>query len=180
MKKLICVGLMAIGLSVGCAKTGTVTEKTPVASLAAYKVAKLEVDVGSSIKNAEQQKTAFHSAIADRLKEKKLFADVVADGGDLFIKVKVTKVDEGSKLGQAMGPAGGGETEVSVSVEMTDKDGKAVGAFDVTGNSKKNGVQTSVGGVNTSAMQDSTGRALGAAADEIAGYLAAKRGAAAP
>jgi hypothetical protein len=177
MKKLVWIGMVAAALAVGCVKTGSVVERTPVSSLSAYKVAKLEVDVASEIKNAEQTKSEFHSAIAERLKGKKVFNDVVADGGDVFIKVKVTRVTEANKGLQALGPANSGSAEVYVTVEMTDKDGKAVGAFDVTGNSKKN-VQTKVGGVNTAAMEDSTNKALGAAADEIAGYLAQKTGAA--
>jgi hypothetical protein len=51
---------------------------------------------------------------------------------------------------------------------------KAIGAFDVTGNSKKN-VQTSVGGVNTAAMEDSANKAFEAAAEEIALFLEKKR-----
>jgi hypothetical protein len=87
----------------------------------------------------------------------------------MTLRVKVTKVDSGNKGLQAM--SAGGDSDVSASVELFDtKQNKVVGAFDVTGNSKKN-VNTSVGGVNTKAMEDTTNAALGAAGDEIVAYL---------
>lgn len=160
--------------AVACVKSGTVAEKQPVASLAAYKTAQLSVEVPGDMKNGEQQKVAFSSAISKRLKEKNIFTEVKPDGGDVAIKVKVTKVDAGSDAMKALGPANSGAAEVAVTVELADASAKSLGAFDVTGNSKKN-VQTSVGGVNTAAMEDATAKALDAAADEIAEFLAKKR-----
>src|SRR5262249_29165440 len=101
------------------------------------------------------------------------FSDVVADGGDVVLKVKVTNVDGGNTAVVALA-GNAGSAEISASVELFDKASKPIGAFDVKGNSKKN-VQTTVGGVNTAAMDDSTKKAFEAAADEIATYLETKR-----
>jgi len=172
MKRFIALTalVLAVGASVGCAKTGSVQEKTPMsADLASYKSASIEVDLPGDVKNADTTKTQFQSQLGDKLREKKIFAEVAAGGGDMTLRVKVTKVEGGNKGLQAM--TAGGDSEVSASVELFDtKQNKVVGAFDVTGNSKKN-VNTSVGGVNTKAMEDTTGAALGAAADEIVAYL---------
>lgn len=173
IKKTLCAAFLAVA-AVACVKTGTVAEKQPVASLASYKTAQLAIEVPADMKNGEQQKTAFSSAISRRLKEKNVFTEVKTDGGDVVLKVKITKVDTGSDTMRALGPANSGSAEVFVSVELADGAAKSLGAFDVTGNSKKN-VQTSVAGINTSAMEDATGKALDAAADEIAEFLAKKR-----
>jgi hypothetical protein len=155
-----------------------VQEKVPLTQdIGAYKSAAVEVEVPSGMKNGDTQKTAFATMLGDRLKDKKLF-EVMPNGADLTLRVKVTSVEAGNKLAQAMGPSAGGDAEVAASVELFDtKQNKSVGAFDVTGNSKKN-VQTTVGGVNTAAMEDTTNRALGAVADEIVAYLEKHRGAA--
>lgn len=174
MRVLRWLGAMVVGacLVVGCAKTGSVQEKAPLTQdLAAYRSAAVSVELPPSVKNAEQHKVAMASGLTDRLREKKIFAEVVTENADLAIKIVVTSVDEGSALARGIGPAAGGDAQVAASVDLFDtKQGKSVGAFDVTGNSKKN-VQSSVGGVNTAAVEDSTGRALGAAADEIVAYL---------
>ena len=166
--------VLAAGSGVACVKTGSTMEKAPfTADLATYKSASVEVDMPSDVKNADTSKTQFQSQIGDKLKEKKIFAEVAPGGGDMTLRVKVTKVDGGNKGLQAM--TAGGDSEVSASVELFDtKQNKVVGAFDVTGNSKTN-TQTSVGGVNTKAMEDTTGAAFGAAADEIVAYLEKKR-----
>jgi hypothetical protein len=173
MKKILIAALLAVS-AIACVKTGSVAEKQPVASLASYKTASLSIEVPGDMKNGEQQKTAFSSAIARRLKEKNIFTEVRPDGGELAIKVKVTKVDTGSDAMRALGSANAGSAEVFVSVELADTAAKSLGAFDVTGNSKKN-VQTSVGGVNMAVVEDATGKALDAAADEIAEFLSKKR-----
>jgi hypothetical protein len=171
------VGMGALGL--GCAKTGSVQERAPLTQdIATYRSAAVEVDIPTSVKNAETQKTAFATMIGDKLREKKIFAEIVPTSGELTLRVKVTAVEQGNKMAQAMGPGAGGDSEVAATIDLFDaKQNKSVGAFDVTGNSKKN-TQTSVGGVNTAAMEDTTGRALGAAADEIVAYLEKHRGAA--
>ena len=168
--------VLAAGSGVACVKTGSTMEKAPfTADLATYKSASVEVDMPSDVKNADTSKTQFQSQIGDKLKEKKIFAEVAPGGGDMTLRVKVTKVDGGSKGMQALGPANEGAAQISASVELFDtKQNKVVGAFDVTGNSKTN-TQTSVGGVNTKAMEDTTGAAFGAAADEIVAYLEKKR-----
>lgn len=169
------IGAIVIALAAAaCVKTGTVAEKQPVGSLAAYKTAQLSVEVPGDMKNGEQQKVAFSSAISKRLKEKNIFTEVKPDGGDVAIKVKVTKVDGGNEALRGLGGANSGSAEVMVSIELADASAKSLGAFDVTGNSKKN-AQMSVGGVNTSAMEDATSKALDAAADEIAEFLSKKR-----
>ncbi len=156
-----------------CVKSGSVAEKQPVASLAAYKSASVAVDVPSSMTNPEKYKSAFANALTLKLREKKIFTDVTTEGGEVAIKVKVTKLDQGNSGLTAVG-GNAGAAEIAASVELFDKENKAIGAFDVTGNSKKN-MQTSVGGVNTAAMEDGATKAFEAAADEIVGYLEKKR-----
>lgn len=173
LKKTSYAALVAVAAA-ACVKTGTVAEKQPVASLAAYKTAQLFIEVPADMKNGEQQKTAFSSAISRRLKEKNIFNEVKPDGGDVVLKVKITKVDGGSDEMRAIGLGNSGAAEVFVSVELADAQAKSLGAFDVTGNSKKQ-VQTTVAGVHTASMEDATGKALDAAADEIAEFLAKKR-----
>jgi hypothetical protein len=172
MKRWIALLTLVLAGAVGCAKTGSVQERTPLtADLATYKSASIEVDIPQEVKNADTAKTHFQSQIGDKLREKKIFAEVAPGGGDMTLRVKVTKVDGGNKGLQALGPSNSGDAEVSMSIELFDsKQNKVVGAFDVTGNSKKN-MQTSVGGVNTKAMEDTTDAAFGAAADEIVAYL---------
>lgn len=173
---LVLAGGAGLG-GVACVKTGSAQEKTPfTADLATYKSASIEVEVPSDVKNADTTKTQFQSQLGDKLKEKKIFAEVAPGGGDMTLRVKVTKVDGGNKGLQGLGPANSGSSEIAASVELFDtKQNKVVGSFEVTGNSKSNS-QTSVGGVNTKAMEDTTGAAFGAAADEIVAFLEKKRG----
>jgi hypothetical protein len=157
---------------VGCAKTGDVQEKTPVADLAAYSTAAVAVEVPSSVKDSQKHQSTLTNALAERLKQKR-FDVVGADAAALLVKVKVTDVDEGSQL--ARGLSAGGESNVKVTVELVDvKSSKSVGSFDATGNSKKDS-QMKINGLNTDAVADTTGRALEAAADQIADFLEAHR-----
>jgi len=165
--------LLATGAGAGCAKTGSVQEKTPLtADLASYKSASVEIDIPSDVKNADTTKTQFVSDLGAKLKEKKIFADVPPGGGEMTLRVKVTKVDAGNKGLQAMGPPNmAGDAEISASVELFDtKQNKVVGAFDVTGNSKSN-TSASINGASTKSIEDTTGAAFGAAANEIVAYL---------
>lgn len=179
MKRWIATISVVLAFGAGCAKTGSVTEKQPLTQdLSSYRSASIEVDMPSSVKNAETEKTSFVSTIGEKLRERKIFAEVLPGGADMTLRVKVTSLDSGDKGLQALGPSAGGDSQVQASVELFDtKQNKAIGAFDVAGNSKKN-TQMSVGGVNTAAMEDTTARALAAAADEIAAYLEKHRGAA--
>lgn len=155
-------------LSFACAKPGTVVEKTPVADLGAYQSASISVDVDPSVDNPDVQKSQLSGFVEKDLKEKSLFANVVPDGGDLAIKIKIAKLDKPSLLAP--------ETDMSGSVELFDsKAGKAVGAFDVTGSSKRN-TSTSINGVNTNTGEDARKRALQAAAEQIADLIASHKG----
>jgi hypothetical protein len=174
MKLRAFVLVIAITASLGCVKSGSVVEKQPVASLAAYKSATISVEAPADMKNVEQHKSGFVSALTARLKDKKIFMEVPPEGGDVSIKVTITKMDAGSTAMQALGNANNGAAEVTATVELFEKGSKSVGAFEVTGNSKKNS-QVSINGVNTAAMEDSTRKAIDAAADEIALYLEKKR-----
>lgn len=174
LRNVMGIAALVMAASLGCVKTGSVVEKQPVAGLSAYKSASITVEAPTDLKNAEQHKTGFVSALSAKLKEKRIFADVTPEGGDVSIKVSITKMDEGNTAMRAIGNANAGASEVSASVQLFEKGSKPIGAFDVTGNSKSN-TQTSVGGVNTAAMEDSTKKAIDAAAEEIALYLERKR-----
>src|SRR5690348_16187936 len=95
IRKTVAIA-MVVASALGCVKTGTVAEKQPVASLSAYKSASVTVEVPSDLKNAEQHKTGFVNSLSAKLKEKKVFMDVAPEGGDVSIKVTITKVDEGN------------------------------------------------------------------------------------
>ncbi len=167
LSSLVLVALLSVG-SAGCAKTGSVTEKTPVADLGAYGSAAVAVDVPPTVKNAAQHQSTLTNALVERLRSKR-FDVVASDGAALLVKVKVVDLDEGSQL--ARGLNAGGESKVALSVELVDaKQSKPVGSFDVTGNSSKN-THTSINGLDTGAIEDTTSRALEAAADQIAEFL---------
>jgi hypothetical protein len=165
--------LVAIALA-GCAKPGTVTEKTPVtADLGSYKTATIAVTVASGIDKPDVHKSQCALAIEKQLKDRKLFTDVVAEGGDLVIKVSVDKVDGG---GQILGAATS-ETEVKASVELVDsKQSKTIGAFDATGSSRRN-TSTSINGVNTSDFGAKSALAHEALGEQVTGFIESHRGA---
>jgi hypothetical protein len=157
----------------GCAKTGTVVEKTPVTQdLSAYHSASIAVEVDASIENPDVQKSQLSTFLEKNLRDKKLFSDVVADGGDLAIKIKITKLDKPTTIAGVPG----GSSDMSGSVELFDsKASKAIGAFDVTGTSSRS-TSTSIGGVNTNTGEDPRKRALQAAADQIAEFIESHSG----
>jgi len=165
---------LIFSLLLGCANTGTVVEKTPVTQdLSAYHTATIAVDVDPSVDNPDVQKSQMSTFVEKNLRDKKLFADVVADGGEIVLKIKITKLDKPMTLAGVPG----GQSDMEGSVELFDsKANKAVGAFDVTGSSKRN-TSTSIGGVNTNTGEDPRKRALQAAADQIASFIESHRGA---
>jgi hypothetical protein len=174
MRVTVGAGLLMLGASVACVKTGTVAERQPVASLAAYKTAALTVEAPPDLKNAERYKAGLSESLVARLTEKKVFERVAPGEGDVVIKVKITNVDTGSAAARAFMGANSGAAEVFATVELFDKQAKPIGAFDVTGNSKSN-VQTKVNGVDASSVSDVTTKAVEAAAEEIALHLEKKR-----
>lgn len=174
MRKFIVLGSMAVALvlSAGCAKKGTVAEGAPMTqSISAYKTAALKIEGQMGEKNSGKNQDAFKAALAKGLKEKNIFADLGADeaASDLVIKVSTSKVDEGSALGAGLGT--GGDAEVALDIQFMDtKQGKSIGKIAVSGNSKKD-VSVTAGGVNTDAVADRTSRAFAAAANQVVEYL---------
>lgn len=166
---LVCAGVFATG----CVQKGSVNEKQAfTAGLSNYKTASVEVVVPDNVANSAKVKQQLADAVVAKLRGASLFSDVPMSGGDMTVKVNVTNVDAGNKALQAISSTNGGDAEVAATVELFDtKQSKVVGAFDVTGNSKQNG-SVSVGGVNMKAVDDTTNTACGAAADQIADYLA--------
>lgn len=167
--------LLVLVALAGCAKTGTVVEKTPVTQdLSAYHSVTIAVEVDASIENPDVQKSQLSTFLEKDIRDKKLFADVVADSGELAIKIKITKLDKPMTIAGVPG----GQSDMEGTVELFDaKQSKSVGAFDVTGTSKRN-TSTSIGGVNTNTGEDPRKRALQAAADQIAEFIEGHRGAA--
>jgi hypothetical protein len=90
------------------------------------------------------------------------------------VKVTIKKLDKPMSLAGIPG----GEVDTAESVELVDAKGGAIGAFDVTATSKRSS-SVSVGGVNTRTGDDPRKRALEAAAEQIAGYIASHRAGAA-
>jgi len=177
IRLLLTAAVLSLTSVAACAKTGNVTEKTPVTQdLGVYRTASISVDVPKDVKNSDKHQSTFGSALADKLKSRHLF-EVAPDGGDLVVKVKVTSVDDGSAVLRGLGSGSAGDAKVAATVDLFDtKQSKSVGSFDVVGNSSKN-FHSSVGGVDTAAIEDATGRAIGAAADQIADFLEKHRAA---
>ena len=165
--------VLSLILGAGCANAATVTEKSPVTQdLSAYRTATIGVTVAPGIDNPDAFKSMLGQFVESNLKEKKL-ADVVPEGGDLTVKITITKLDKPTSFAGI--PAG--ELDATVTVELIDsKASKPLGAFDITANSKK-GMSTSVGGVNTATGEDPRKRALQATADQIGSFLERHRGA---
>jgi len=169
------LALLGALLFVGCVHTGDVTEVSPVtAKLGSYHSVSVTASSADGVKNGDQNAATLRSAVQDRLKSDHVFADVVDDpaAAELVLACRITRSDEGSQL--ARGLSVGGDSEVEVNVDLVDKDKKKVGQLSVTGNSKKSS-STRIGGVDTDAIADTTGRALGAAADQIVGYVKSKQ-----
>lgn len=167
MKRLLVVWLTLL-FAFGCVQKGSVKEREPLtADLARYKTASVEVDMPTDAKNAETTKTHFQSDLGKKLKDAKIFSDVAPGGGDMIVRVKVTKVDRGNEGMQATGfMANAGAAEVKATVELVDvKQDKVVGSFYVSGNSKSN-VRTTADDLDDAALT-----ALGAAGDQIVDYL---------
>lgn len=161
-----------------CAKTGTVEASAPPAQkISSYKTVVVLVTSTES-KNSEKNVAALRDATGAKLREAGIFSEVLGEekkaDAELALSLTIAKVDEGSQAMRAMG--GGGDAEVEVSADLLDvKQGnKSIGQFKVTGNSKKD-VHTSVGGLDTSAVENTTGRALAAAADQVVEYMKKNR-----
>ena len=172
MKKGFAIAALFLALAAGCVKKGDVNERTPVADLGAYGQTAVAVEVPDKVKDSAKHQQNLTNALVERLK-KKGFDVVATDAALMTVKVKVTDVDEGNALAAGMG---GGDAKVSMSVDLVAKDQKNLGSFDVTGNSKSN-AHTSIGGVDTKAIEDRASTAMEAAADQIADFLGSKRGA---
>ncbi|HEY8078176.1 MAG TPA: DUF4410 domain-containing protein [Labilithrix sp.] len=174
MKKGFAIAALVLALAAGCVKKGDVTERTPVGDLGAYGQTAVSVEVPDKVKDSAKHQQNLTNALVERLK-KKGFDVVATDAATMIVKVKVMDVDEGSSL--AAGMTGGGDAKVAMSVDLVaQKESKSLGSFDVTGNSKSNS-HTSIGGVDTKAIEDRASTAMEAAADQIADFLASKRGA---
>ncbi len=159
-------------LAAGCANSGTVTEKSPVTQdLGAFRTATIAVTVAPGIENPDVFKSQLGTFLESSLKEKKLFAEVVAEGGDLTFKININKLDKPLSLAGVPG----GESDATATIELVDsKAAKSVGTFDITATSKRN-TSMSVNGTNTNTGEDPRKRALQAAADQIAAYVASHR-----
>jgi membrane-associated protease RseP (regulator of RpoE activity) len=162
---LVCAGL------VGCVQKGTVHEKQAfTGGLSSYKTASVEVVVPDGAPNSARVKQQMVDAVVAKLRGASLFSDVPMAGGDMTVKVNVTNVDDGNKAAQAL--MGRGDAEVAATVELVDAhQSKVVGSFDVTGTSAEDST-THLNGLNLKTVDDTTKTACGAAADQIAAYLA--------
>jgi len=167
--------VLSVILGVGCANASTVTEKSPVTQdLSAYRTATIVVTVSDGVDKPDAFKSLLGTFLDAKLKEQKLFADVVAEGGDLTLKVNITKLDKAASIAGI--PAG--ETDATASVELFDaKASKALGAFEITASSRQSS-NVSVNGVRTTAADDPRNRAIRATSDRIAAYIETHRGAA--
>jgi hypothetical protein len=170
MKKLFA--LLVLTLSLGCA-TGTVTEKTPVTKdLSAYHTASIAVNVSGKTEKPDMHKSQLALAIEKQLKEKSLFAEVVAEKGEIEIRVNLDKIDEGMSVA-ALGAEG--NVDVGASIELFDtKENKGIGEFSATGTSKRSST-TTVAGHNVAGIQGKSAMAHEAMAEQIASYIASHR-----
>ncbi len=176
MKMRFAAVVLALALAAGCVKKGDVTERTPVGDLGAYGATAVSVEVPDKVKDSAKHQQNLTNALVERLR-KKGFDVVATDAAAMIVKVKVTDVDEGSSLAAGLN-ASGGDAKVAMSVDLVaqKETHKSLGSFDVTGNSKSN-TSTSIGGVNTKAIEDRASTAMEAAADQIADFLGEHHGA---
>ena len=174
MKKLFGSFLLAVSVSLGCAH-GTTTEKMPVTKdLGAYHTASIAVTVTGKTDKPDVHKSQLSLAVEKAVKEKSLF-QVVTENAELEIRVNLDNVDEGTSIA-----ALGAQSDVTMgsSVELFDvKEGKGIGQFSVTGDSKRN--TTTVNGQNVSGIQGKFALAHEAMADQIATYIASHKSGAA-
>lgn len=165
--------VLSLFLGVGCAHSA-LSEKSPVTQdLSTYRTATIAVTVVPGVDNPDGYKSLLGTFLESSLKEKKLFVDVVPDGGDLTVRVNITKLDKPFKIAGV--PTG--ESDAAVSVELFDaKANKALGSFDISADSKKD-VRVRLDGVDTTTGDDPRNRAVRAASEAIATYIQKHRGA---
>ena len=173
MRHLLRSVIVVAALSIACVKTGSSVERVPISeNIAQYRTASAQLDIPHDVKDPHKLRDRFFETLGEELADRKLFR-LQGDGAELLIRVKVTHVEAGSRAAMAFNV--GGDAEIAATVELVDlRQQKTIGVFDVTGNSKKQG-NSHVGGVNTKVWEDNTGRAFGAAAEEIAGFLEKQR-----
>lgn len=172
MKKLFGSFLLAVSVSLGCAH-GTVTEKMPLTKdLNGYKTASIAVQVTGKTDKPDVHKSQLSLAVEKAVKEKSGY-QVVTENAELEIRVNLDNVDEGTSIA-----ALGAQSDVTMgaSVELFDvKDGKGIGQFAVTGDSKRN--TATVGGHNVNGIQGKFALAHEAMAGQIADYIVSHKGA---
>jgi hypothetical protein len=160
-------------LAVGCVKTGSVSVSQPVeAKVAQYKT----VVVSAASDTAELQKylPKLQEGVAKSLQHDKVFATATAGGqpadGALTLRMKVVKSKGGNKAARMFNV--GGETEVEVTCELVDEQANTTLAkFIAKGNSARKS-KSSINGFDTSIADDLDGRAVRAAGEQIATFLA--------
>jgi hypothetical protein len=153
-------------LLIACVKTGSVTERRPLAPIPANKTFNVVV------KNPEPD----WQRDADALREGLLtaFADhhwwKQAGAPDVVVEITLTDFDKGNKAARMF--TGTGEAELKADVVFRSSDGTVLGDLVVTGNSKRPS-HTTIGGYDTSWSDSLPGRAVRATIDQICDYIEA-------
>jgi hypothetical protein len=154
-----------------CVKTGSVAVKKPIAK---ESLPPPERSVAVVVNNPDPEWQRDADGLRDGLlaafHEKKWWKP----GGepDATFEITLTDFDKGNKAARMF--AGTGEAELRASVVIRGKDGAEIGAFDVTGNSRRQSSVT-VGGYNTSWGDSLPGRAVHATVEQIVEQVEASR-----
>ena len=160
-------------LALGCVKTGSVAVSQPVeAKVAQYDA--IVVSAASDASDLQKYMPKLQEGIAKSLQKDKVFASATAGGqpteGALTLRMKVVKSKGGNKAARMFNV--GGETEVEVTCELVDElANTTLAKFVAKGNSARKS-KSSVNGFDTSIADDLDGRAVRAAGEQIATYLA--------
>lgn len=160
-------------LAFGCVKTGSVAVSQPVeAKVAQYDA--IVVSAASDTSDLQKYMPKLQEGVAKSLQKDKVFASATAGGapaaGALTLRMKVVKTVAGSKAARMFNV--GGEVEVEVACELVDEQANTTLAkFVAKGNSARKS-KSSINGFDTSIADDLDGRAVRAAGEQIATYLA--------
>jgi Domain of unknown function (DUF4410) len=160
--------LLLVTCLVACVKTGSVTVKQ------AMKPIPNEKTVAVTVKNPnpDWQKDAdnLRDGLMGAFKDKKWWQS--GPTPDATFEITLTAFDKGNKAERMF--AGTGEAELQAEVVVKSSGGDTLGAFAVTGNSKRQS-HTRIGGYDTSWGDSLPGRAVEATIDQIVDYLEQNR-----
>jgi hypothetical protein len=155
----------------GCVSTGDIKIQQPLESSIAD-----DTSIRVQIKGGTDDLNAFALVLMKvlnaQLKETDHFKPV-SGGGKLLLKGTLVSHNEGNPLLRAANLGGEAKCKVELELEETGEAGKVLTKFTVTGNSARTST-TTIGGFNTSWLDNLSNRALVAAGEQVIKHLMPK------